>query len=118
MDSKVKALWVCSLRDGSFKQGKSIMRDLDEHYDAVGVLCELAVSAGVIPPAKRYDKASGAQHFFGYQYQDGKHHTATRVPKAVHEWAGIGYWTCNHIQTMNDKGWSFEKIADYIEENI
>lgn len=116
MNSKVKDLWVCSLRDGSFKKGKFLMRDLDEHYDAVGVLCELAVSAGVIPPAKRYDKEGG--QFFGYSYEDGKHTTATRAPKAVCEWAGIGYWTCNRIQTLNDKGWSFEKIADYIEENV
>jgi len=76
------------------------------------------VAAGVLPPAKRYDKTSGAQHFFGYTFKDGKAETATRVPKAVCEWAGIGYWTCNHIQTMNDKGKTFAEIADWIEENL
>lgn len=116
MDAKVKAEWLACLRDGSYKQTKYALQDLDNHFDAVGVLVDRAVSAGVLPAPIRRDREGGM--FFGYTYQDDNHVTATRCPKAVYEWAGIGYWTCNHIQSMNDNGKSFAQIADWIEENL
>lgn len=118
MNKVVKDEWVACLRDGSYKKTSFMLQDLDNHFDAVGVLVDRAVSAGIVPVPKRYDKESGAEVFFGYAYQDGNHSTATRVPKAVCEWAGIGYWTCNRVQMMNDKGKTFTEIADWIEENL
>ena len=117
MKPTIKTEWILCLIDGSYKQTSFQLQDLDNHFDAVGVLVDRAVYAGVLPKPRRLDKASGAQHFFGYAYEDGKHSTATRAPKAVCEWAGIGYWQLNHIQTMNDKGKSFTEIAAYIKEN-
>ncbi len=118
MAPAVKAQWLEALRDGSYKRTIYVLQDLANAFDPVGVLCDLAVKAGVQEAPKRYDKESGAEVFFGYQYQDGKHKTATRAPKAVWEWAGISYWTCNHIQMMSDKGASFKTISDWIEENL
>ncbi len=118
MNRDIRDEWIACLTDGSYKQTKFMLHDLDGYFDAVGVLVDRAVPAGAIPAPKRYDKASGALVFFGYRYEDGKSGTATRAPKAVCEWAGIGYWTCNHIQMMNDKGKSFEEIAQWIKENL
>lgn len=116
MNPKIKAEWVACLRDNSYKQGKYLLQDLDNHFDAVGVLVDRAVQAGVLPAPRRFDDKDGVFH--GYVYQDNGHTQATRCPKEVWEWAGIGYWTCNHIQTKNDKGMTFVQIADWIDENL
>lgn len=119
MNKKVKALWVASLRDGSFKKGKYQLRDLEDCYDASGVLCELAVSAGIIDAPKRYDKPD-AQVFFGYQYGDPKtdKNRATGIPEAVQKWADISYRTAYRIAMMGDSGKTFNQIADYIEKEF
>lgn len=117
MNSDVKALWVASLKDGSFKQGKFGLRDLDDYYDAQGVLCELAVSAGVIDPPTKHTKPE-ASVFFGYIYGPKDNRTATGLPKAVCEWAGIEYRLAYSIGLMGDNGKKFTEIADWIEENL
>lgn len=114
MNKDIKDLWVATLRRGEYKQGKFMFRDLDDNFDAVGVLMDLAASAGVIDKPKKYTKETGATQFFGWTYD----RSATRITKTVYEWAGIGYYTANHIQTMNDHGKNFNTIADYIEEEL
>lgn len=116
MDPKVKALWVASLRDGSFKRGKFKLRDLDERFDPAGVLCELAVIAGVIPPAKRYDNPQTM--WFGYKYGTNGDSQSTGLPKAVCKWSGLPYRTAYKVSLMSDEGASFAKVADWIEENL
>lgn len=113
MNKEVKDLWVATLRGNEYKQGRFMLRDLDDHFDPIGVLCDLAVSAGVLPEPKKYTKPE-AHNFFGYTYGG----LATRAPKEVCEWAGIGYWTCNTVITMNDNGKSFNDVADWIEQNL
>lgn len=113
MDATVKAAWVAALRDGHFRKGKYGLRNLDERYDAQGVLCELAVRAGIIAEPKRYAKPE-AEVFEGYTY-DGE---AVGLSKKVCEWAGIDYRIGFQIGLMGDEGKSFDKIADWIEENL
>lgn len=113
MTPDAKELWVASLRDGSFVKGKYGLRDLEDRYDATGVLCELAVMNGIIKPAKRYDKPD-ASVFFGYTY-DG---LATGISKKVEEWSGLSYRLGFNIAMKGDRGMSFDKIADWIEDNL
>lgn len=105
-------MWVEALRSGRYRQGKFGLRDLEERFDPIGVLSDLAISNGVPVACKKYEKPQ-AQVFFGYTY-DG---SATRISKPVSEWAGIEYWAAVRTQTLNDKGWDFGRIADYLEEN-
>ena len=119
MDAKIKAEWLACLRDGTYVQTKEFrLQDVDGHFDPIGVLCDRAVAAGVLPKPRFFDRGVEGRVFFGYTYESGNHTTATRLPKAVEEWAGIEYWTANHIQSMSDKGKTFAQIADWIEENL
>jgi hypothetical protein len=115
MNRSIRDLWAASLKDGSFKQGKYQLRDLDDYYDATGVLCELAVSAGVIDPPKKRTKPE-AQLFFGYDY--GHKTYGTQVPQPVLYWAGLTQYTAYHVALMGDRGKKFPEIAEWIEENL
>jgi len=114
MNPDVKAEWIACLTDGSYKQGKYQFRDLDDHFDPIGVLMDRAVAAGVIPAPKCYGEGRVSPVFFGWEYD----RSATRITKAVEEWSGLEYWTANRLMTMNDKGKTFEELATYIEENL
>lgn len=110
MKTDIAKSWCEALRSGNYKRGLYQFRDLDDRYDPIGVLCELAAQAGVCTAEKR-DKPK-ATHFFGWLY-DGE---ATRLPKSVGEWSGLEYWAANHIAHRSDHGRKFEETADYIEE--
>jgi hypothetical protein len=119
MDKAVKTEWIACLRSGTYEKTTEFrLRDVDNRYDPIGVLCDRAVAAGVLPEPRFFDRGVEGRVFFGYTYESDKHTTATRIPKAVEEWAGIEYWTANHIQSMSDKGKSFDEIATWIEENL
>ena len=45
---KVKRAWVRALRSSKYKQGRGQLKTDDGKYCCLGVLCELAVKAGVI----------------------------------------------------------------------
>jgi len=49
MNPDIKAQWVAALRSGEYRQGKHVLHNVDEDtYCCLGVLCDLAVKAGVI----------------------------------------------------------------------
>lgn len=116
MNPDIKALWVASLRDGSFRRGRFQLRDLDDYFDPIGVLCELAVSAGVLDQPERYDNEGGV--FFGYRYGSPGDYHATGLPKAVEEWSSLNYHTAYRVAMLSDNGKTFIQIADWIEENL
>ena len=114
--------WVAALRSGKFRQGRRQLRrnfgDGQNEFCCLGVLCELAVADGVIPP---YDNPA-----CGYRSYDG---AINLTPSAVMEWAGLtrsngfypsrsGEWTQPPLSIQNDNGKSFVEIADIIEANI
>ena len=55
MKQEIKQQWITALRSGNYPQGRGYLRRIDddgkEGYCCLGVLCELAVNAGVILPA-------------------------------------------------------------------
>lgn len=113
MNPEVKAEWVKALRSGEYKQGKNALRnDKDEHC-CLGVLCELAVKAGAIPPAV----LDGDR----YKYAGRE---ATFLPSSVEQWAGIVdqvYRDMDAISDLieyNDGGKDFAYIADVIEARL
>lgn len=113
MNPDVKAEWIACLTDGSYKQGKYQFRDLEDRFDAIGVLMDRAVAAGVIAAPKYYGPGRTSPVYHGWTY-DG---AATRITKPVEEWSGLGFWQANRILTLNDAGKTFAEIADYIKEN-
>lgn len=125
MKADIKALWVDALRSGLYKQGKYQLREQGDFYDPVGVLCELAVSAGVIAPATftpREKHAIPDRSWSGYKYVSNdpllRETGATGIPKDVAEWADLSYYLGMRVSRMGDKGKKFSEIADYIEKEF
>lgn len=129
MNPEVKALWLEALRGGRFQQGtealcrQSKVDSLVRHC-CLGVLCQLAIEAGVPVEVAHYGGVAlpiittfdGAE---GY------------LPKSVMKWAGFsdqspllakhhprfeGYLACS---TANDiLKLTFPEIADLVETNL
>ena len=119
MNPTVKAQWLEALRSGSLQQGEGWLQRGDA-YCCLGVLCEVAVQAMVIAPARDVD---GVMHY---------ETKSTSLPDLVFNWAGLpegNQWSSAsdnfklHVQDklieLNDvDGASFDEIADWIEENL
>lgn len=119
MNPNVKAKWVQALRSGQYEQGDGWL-----HYEAdgvhkfccLGVLCELAVEEGVIPPGD--PNAGQPKNSVGnyiWDYDDGND---CYLPPGVAAWADIdntGRIDGYDLADMNDGGSTFTEIADVIE---
>lgn len=111
MRSEVKDAWVAALRSGDYRHGKFQLRDVENHFDAIGVLCEVAIKSGVDIEVKAFtDPARKDPLFWGYTY-DGY---ASWAPPSVKEWAGADF-SLNRLAILGDK-MGFEKLADHIEK--
>jgi hypothetical protein len=87
MNPEVRALWSEALRSGRFVQGSSALATIDGASETVrhcclGVLCELAVEAGV---AVRVESDS----YYGYRGSDQRFPVFKFPPVVVADWAGL-----------------------------
>lgn len=142
MNPEIKAQWVAALRSGEYKQGTGVLRETDESgettYCCLGVLCELAVKAWVIPKPTPL-----AGEYVRRAYDYGIPHTREDIgeitsyvlpPNSVVQWADLGtpnpYVSSQSplqvsdrtlprkslgLTDANDSGFSFQDIADLIE---
>lgn len=99
--------WVRALRSGKYKQGRHQLRSGDQ-FCCLGVACDLAVKAKVIPPPVKD----------GRTFQYGREWLG--LPDAVRNWLGlrteIGHYGSNNaLSTVNDGGKRFSTIAKIIE---
>jgi hypothetical protein len=121
--------WLAALRGQGakkYKQGtnalhiKGVGKTKDE-FCCLGVLCDLAVDAGVIkaPKLKARDWSEGEQFAYGQN-------NATSLPPTVRKWAGLkddcGAFVTelgdsNTLAELNDEGTKFKEIAKIIESN-
>lgn len=116
MDERVKADWVAALRSGEYAQGFGALNK-NGKYCCLGVLCELAVKEGILPPP-----VEGPVSTFGY----GRVPNRTTLPGEVLVWTGLGlavnnptpHGTSRSLAEMNDRGASFSDIADVIEKGL
>lgn len=117
MKPDVKTEWVAALRSGQYKRGRYQLRDNDDRYDPLGVLCELAIKAGVGLERRQYDRSDGK--FFGWTYRDPNqsHALATGLPEAVCAWSGLSYREGYRIAMASDKGMNFKQVADLVEKS-
>jgi hypothetical protein len=109
MEPQVKQLWVEALRSGRYKQGKGVLRNTEDEYCCLGVLCDI------------HDDQIWKQsyeHSYTYLLEE------VFVPLEVQRWSGIThngiltYEEDHNLVHLNDTGSSFEEIADLIEEYL
>lgn len=139
MNETVKTAWCARLRSGTVKQGKGALR-VGDAFCCLGVLCELAVEAGVVPPPA---------HVAGTTWLYGVDDDANDMvlPGAVADWAGlndtnpcVGNWKLadyndgvedddreykhspdydpNDDDDYDLRSHTFAEIADLIEKNL
>lgn len=136
MDQQIKAEWVAALRSGEYEQGVQLLRQGDQ-FCCLGVLCDLHRKAhqkegeddtvNIWFPTI-YPEMDNAP-CFSYCYGN-----TTLLPDVVIDWCGLE--SCDpHVQRIvssedydvtengtlslfNDKGATFDQIADIIEEQL
>jgi hypothetical protein len=135
VDPEIKTRWLEALRSGHYRQGKHKLRKpghratpfasrRDPEFCCLGVLCELAVEAGVV---ERKLANVGTDVDKVYWYHDPGSPTVDRssstLPLVVRDWAGLA--DCDppvvghKLSYWNDVGeWKFNSIADLIEAHL
>lgn len=145
MKQEVADLWTEALRSGDYTQATGALVDVDGSngeivgHCCLGVLCDLAVKAGVKvdyegPKEHRgeYDPTDPEDVYWTGVTYDG---ADALLPKSVRDWAGMktndgsieipwdepdnsemeNDWT-DSLAGMNDSGKSFRQIANLIEK--
>jgi hypothetical protein len=97
MNPNIKAQWVEALRSGEYQQGSGMLKYYDDEIDearfcCLGVLCDIL----------------GHEPGVDQQYPSG----------SVLDEVGLLGSYAKVLAHFNDKGDSFEQIADYIQENL
>lgn len=122
MNQEIKALWVADLRKNGDLQGMGALRTLPQmdgssKFCCLGRLCELAVAAGVIP------EPVPSLTCMSYGTEDA---STMYLPDSVKRWAETGLGSgsvtidgvLQSLSVHNDKGKTFEQIADAIEREL
>jgi hypothetical protein len=113
----VIATWVAALRSGRYRQGRGGLRGEDvvgPRHCCLGVLCELAVDAGI---------AQRAGNLYGVRRDDEWYvqFQGAYLPSVVVAWAGLSGGDPyvvhdDRASKLNDvEHWSFADIADALE---
>ena len=121
MNPEIRAKWAAALRSGEFPQGDGYLH-YEDTFCCLGVLCELAVKAGALPPPEP-DPADADIWLYG--------NNNGLLPEAVQQWAGLSKmsptvfvtvesepgepqaWELAHLN--DQEGWTFAQIADAID---
>lgn len=128
MNKEVKDQWVTALRSGEYEQGRSQLQTSDGKFCCLGVLCEVAVKAGVLKPPVKDEH--GNVH---YGPEDDTN--TAYPPKVVLDWANLDqspnvpfkhpdwndgtYHSKAPLTAINDaEKADFNGIADLIEEHL
>jgi hypothetical protein len=109
MDKALKAKWLEALRSGRYKQGQRKLRNQEDEFCCLGVLCDISGQG----QWRQGDNSST------YRYCKEWESAFCCLPSFMEEFSGIGEETEEDLIALNDiDELSFPEIADWIEENI
>lgn len=127
MKEKVKDLWVEALRSGKYKQGKHSLKNNNDKYCCLGVLCDVYAKT-----QKKKGFSKNQVDIIG-AYTFGDTEKEAVLPENVKKWAQIGNkkirisisndqrierFVQSHLIHMNDEeNKTFDEIATFIEKN-
>jgi hypothetical protein len=120
MNPEIKELWLQALTSGEYTQGTGYLQK-DGSFCCLGVLCDLAVKAGV---AWSEEKVWNGVSATTYRDYNGDNSTTT-LPDGVAEWAEIsasGQFSFEFGDTLwelnDNRKLTFEQIAAVIDEKF
>lgn len=106
MDKTVKKAWVAELRSGDYKQGRLQLRNGDNEFCCLGVLCNVHAKNN-----PEFAKTQTNPRRYGGEL--------CYPPSNVAAWAGLSEVVGDRINDMNDnRGKTFNQIADWIVKNV
>ena len=113
MKPEIKKLWVEALTSGKYKQGRFGLRDPENEFCCLGVLCDLHFSVEGNGVDGWGEVLGGEIGYLGaYCFPSPE----------VKEWAGLPEYNPevgeDSVAALNDTGKSFEEIAKLIEEYL
>ena len=125
MNPVAKAMWLTALRSGDYKQGKGALNK-NGKFCCLGVLCEISTEVLELKINTLNEMSDCAcPDCSSKTLYDGK---GSYLPAIVAAWAGVdtmgaipskdGSGTFGNLTEMNDKGKTFEEIAQIIEERF
>lgn len=141
MNTEYKRKWVDALRSGKYRQGVGVLKNANEEYCCLGVLCDI-LDVGKFLYVKDLNKFSGINtegNSSGYIFVDKdvelediandfsrdfttsdslSMYSVGALPMHVKSLVGLGYSEESDLIDMNDNGSSFEEIAEWIETNL
>lgn len=116
MNPTVKAQWLEALRSGKYKQTTRALCELNDDgtygYCCLGVLCDI-VAPGDWQGAEVMNMTDG-------QHRYRRHLSHASMPSTdVIVAAGLHHSQSDKLAILNDEEkYTFEQIADYIEQNL
>ncbi len=122
MNTKVKQLWIEALRNGQYQQGTKRLRDKEDHFCVLGVLCDLYVKRQHDCRWKPMETKSG----FRIVGKREVHWCEDYLIEPVMKWAGLDsqnplveYESKKvSLSSLNDQGVEFKTIARLIEKQL
>jgi hypothetical protein len=105
MDLELKQRWVGALRSGDYAQGAKRLRNADNTYCCLGVLCDLINPKGWNPSGDADDS-----------YRWGVGRSTALLPPSILIEIGLHEDLALKFARKNDNGKTFAEIADMIEE--
>jgi hypothetical protein len=133
MKKDIAKLWAKALRSGKYKQGKFTLRNHDNSFCCLGVLCDLYNKEQKKKKKKTLDVVKIDDKVEGKCYKYGP--ATSYLPVVVKKWAGMkttkGEFVCNKdcifswytLAGINDGDYSnfknsFKHIAKIIDDNV
>lgn len=117
MNNEIKKKWAEALRSNEYRQGQNCLRNERNEFCCLGVLTDLY--AKETEQDWRYDVDERRYSIFGEHLV---------LPEEVREWADLDDfnpdveledWECDTgLAALNDNGYSFNRLADIIEEQL
>ncbi len=115
MNDLIKLQWLTALRSGVYKQCKGVLRDEDGNFCCLGVLTDLYC-------AGNNEKWVESSADFSYYLQGDNEKEDAVLPDVVVGWSGIvthnPIVNDEPIAELNDIGYSFEQLAELIDEQL
>jgi hypothetical protein len=111
MKAETKSQWVAALRSGQYKQGHHRLR-MGDTYCCLGVFCDLFGGG-------HWEQKSfplGTTYRYKTSHNDDK--LSYYIPREICEVHNLNFGEAQKLSIMNDDGYTFEQIADYIQTHL
>lgn len=112
MDVELKKRWVKALRSGKYRQGHGKLC-FNDNYCCLGVLADIEGALVALDDYTYNIKGIIDESIWGCPYP-----TTSLPPISFLNKVGLSSSVSYKLADMNDSGKTFNKIADWIEENL